>query len=63
MSRFATSRRRAAGPESVDHRAQGDQRIALEIHLGDEALHEGFAEDREVDMGRAASRWPLLRNG
>ncbi len=29
-----------------------DHRIALEIHLGDQALGKAVAEDREVDMGR-----------
>jgi hypothetical protein len=35
-----------------DDRAFPDHRVALEIHLGDQPLAEGVAEDREVDMGR-----------
>src|SRR5690606_24165294 len=38
-------------------RAQRDQRIALEIHLGDQALRETAAEDREVDVRRT----PVVR--
>ena len=35
-----------------DDRALPDHRVALEIHLRDEPLREGVAEDGEVDVGR-----------
>src|SRR5688500_3033575 len=38
--------------DGVDDDAALDQGIALEIELRDEALHEGMAEDREMDMRR-----------
>src|SRR5687767_434706 len=38
--------------DGVDDDAALDQRITLEIELRDEALHEGMAEGRQVDMRR-----------
>ena len=39
--------------DGADDGALPDHWITLEIHLGDEALREGVAEDREVDVRRA----------
>ena len=39
--------------DRADDGAKRDQRITLEIHLGDQPLAEGGAEDREMDMRRA----------
>src|SRR6185369_7324574 len=39
--------------DRVDDGAARDQRIALEIELRDQALHEGMAEDRQMDVGRS----------
>src|SRR5688572_5968744 len=46
--------------DGVDDDAALDQRVALEIELRDKALHEGMAEEREVDM-RRPPRAPIVR--
>jgi hypothetical protein len=53
MSSGAT-RRSILAPllDRVHDGAAVDQGIALEIHLGDQPLSEGMAEDREMDMHR-----------
>ena len=43
---------RAVG-DAEHHRVAPDQRVALEVHLGDQPLREAGAEHREVDVGRA----------
>ena len=54
MSSGAISRSIAAFVrDGVHDRTDRDQRIALEIHLGDQPLREAGAEQREMDMGRA----------
>ena len=41
--------RRSIG-NGADDRAGPDQRVAFEIHLGDQPLRERAAEDREMDV-------------
>src|SRR5687767_7919806 len=36
----------------VDDRTARNERIALEIELGHQSLHEGMSEERKMDMGR-----------
>src|SRR4029077_20105387 len=36
----------------VEDRVEGEQRVARELHLGDQPLGKGPAEQREVDVGR-----------
>src|SRR5215510_14245754 len=45
---------------AVEDRIDGQQRVAWEEHLRDQALGVGVAEEREVDVGRAPREGVVL---
>ena len=52
--------------DGLDDGAPPDQRIAFEIHLGDQPLGEAVAKNRKMDMRGAPivdAIWPGIRTG